>query len=175
MERNRSVWKEDSERKAFRSEKKVPCKNVARASDFRSTGSEPAFPCSTRPVVCSTVEEGCGEEAGEVGGALDTMQRSEKNEWGKWERNWKAKHTVQTILASRDRDLNQRRNLLACVTGKSRDSTISSRYSFSFSTPTPAFLCWLYSLIGSLHMLASGNSSFTMNEKVAPAVPNSRS
>lgn len=30
--------------------------------------------------VCSAVEEGCGEEAGEVGGALDTMQRSEKNE-----------------------------------------------------------------------------------------------
>ena len=95
MERNRSVWKEDSERKAFRSEKKVPCKNVARASDFRSTGSEPAFPCSTRPVCLQRCRRGLWR--GSWGGGWGP--RHHAKEWEEWMREVRKKLKGQTYCS----------------------------------------------------------------------------
>ena len=68
------------------------------------------------------------------------------------------------LLWLQETDLNQRGTILACVTGKSRDLRVSVRI-FSLSPPrTPTFLCWIYSLVDSLHVLASDNSSFIINQ-----------
>lgn len=47
--------------KAFRSEKKVICKNVARESDFRRTGLDPACPFRASAVCLHQCREGCGK------------------------------------------------------------------------------------------------------------------
>lgn len=67
------------------------------------------------------------------------------------------------LLWLQETDQNQRGPLLACVTGKSRDLTVSVRIFFLSPPSTPTFLCWIYSLVDSLHMLASDNSSFIIN------------
>lgn len=67
-ETDRSMCKADSETKAFRSEKKVLSKNVAKELDSRRTGSEPACPFHTS--VPAGMWRGLWrDEAGEVGRA----------------------------------------------------------------------------------------------------------
>ena len=74
---------EDSETKAFRSEKNVPCKSVAKESE----GLAQSQPVPSIPALCVyNSQRGLWrDEAGKVGRAklqwaLDIMQRSEKNE-----------------------------------------------------------------------------------------------
>lgn len=89
-ETDRSVCKADSGIKAFRSEKKVLCKNVARGSEPRRAQRQ--LPVPYQGCVSTAKWRGLWrDEAREVGTArlrwaLETMQRSEKKR-GKLERN----------------------------------------------------------------------------------------
>lgn len=160
---DRSMCKADTGTKALRSEKKVLCKTVARGPDSGQAQSQPA---RSLPGLCL-------QQSGEGCGGMKPERWAGPSCYGPWkpckgvrrkEREVRKRRKAQAYCADSSGFKSQRKgNVLAGVTGKCRDLTTSSGYSFSFLTPHTHLLCWFSSLTASFHMLASGSSSFVMN------------
>lgn len=160
------MCKADSETKAFRSEKKGLCKNVARGSDSTQPQRQPA---RSLPGLCvySKVEkaverwsrrDGQGQVA--MGPGNHAKEWEEKREVRK---KLKAQAYCSDYSGFKSQRPKPKRECTGCVTGKCRRLDSIIRIFCPFPHPHTHFLCWLPSLTASFHTLASGNSSFVMN------------